>query len=125
MGEEFSECGNRGRAAVVTKGDTLLFWSMKPGGELDPAVKCRVSRRERRRDAMWIHKIQRPNGMRKITRCTMQGPAPETCKDTNAVCADGGERRMHGEPGYMVSSCVSCRQCVWWRDGTYTKPELT
>ena len=33
---KFSECGNLGRGIKARKGDALLFWSMKPGGELDP-----------------------------------------------------------------------------------------
>ena len=31
----FSQCGNKGKAVKPNKGDAILFWSMKVGGELD------------------------------------------------------------------------------------------
>ena len=132
-GKNFSECGNRGRAAVVTKGDTLLFWSMKPGGELDPGSShagCPVVRGEKWTATKWIHVNPTTEWNAKNHKVHYAGgPAnSETCKDTNAACAGWAESgECTANPGYMVSSCkVSCRQCVGgWRDGTYTKPELT
>jgi len=132
-GKNFSECGNRGRAAVVKKGDALIFWSMKPGGELDPGSShagCPVVRGEKWTATKWIH--VNPTNQWNAENHKVHyagGPAnSETCKDTNAACggwAESGE--CTANPGFMVNSCkVSCRQCVGgWRDGSYDKPQLT
>ena len=132
-GKNFSECGNRGRAAVVRKGDALIFWSMKPGGELDPGSShagCPVVRGEKWTATKWIH-VNPTNQWNQNNHKVHYAGGPansETCKDTNAACpgwAEGGE--CTANPGFMVNSCkVSCRQCVGgWRDGSYTKPVLS
>ena len=73
-GKNFSECGNRGRAAVVTKGDTLLFWSMKPGGELDPGSShagCPVVRGEKWTATKLVHDPATRDKDRKITKIAL------------------------------------------------------
>jgi len=130
--KNFSDCGNRGRAALPQKGDALIFWSMKPGGELDPGSShagCPVIRGEKWTATKWIHvnPTNEWNGNNHKVHYE-GGPAnSETCKDTQDACAGWAESgECKNNPGFMVNSCkVSCRQCVGgWRDGSYDPPKL-
>lgn len=54
----FSVCGNNGKAVKPKKGDALLFWSMKVGGELDGGSShagCPVESGEKWTATKWIH----------------------------------------------------------------------
>ena len=55
---QFSDCGNLGRAVKPHRGDALLFWSMKTGGELDPGSShagCPVIKGEKWTATKWMH----------------------------------------------------------------------
>lgn len=54
----FSKCGNTGMAVKPSKGDAILFWSMKVGGELDAGSShagCPVVRGEKWTATKWMH----------------------------------------------------------------------
>ena len=127
----YSECGNGGKALKARKGDALLFWSMKPGGELDAGSShagCPVIKGEKWTATKWMHvnPLAGPNDDAHNVFYDGGPRATASCSDAQAECrgwAESGE--CDKNPGFMRESCkMSCRVCVGdWRDGSYVKPE--
>lgn len=113
----FTECGMRGLSVRPNKGDVLVFWSMKPGGELDPASRhgsCPVVEGEKWTATRWIHvgTAGVPDANHRLHKEDPRQPSKE-CTDDHSLCDDWA---MQGEcsnnPGYMLRNCrFSCRQC--------------
>ena len=128
---QYSECGNGGKSVKPRKGDALLFWSMKPGGELDPGSShagCPVIKGVKWTATKWMHvnAIGKPGD--DVHKIFYEGgpQSTESCKDTDDACrgwAESGE--CDKNPGFMLKSCaMSCRTCQGdWRDGSYDKPK--
>lgn len=130
---KFSECGNLGRSVKARKGDALLFWGMKPGGELDPGSShagCPVIKGEKWTATKWMHvnPLGAPgDDVHKIFYDGGPLPTP-ACKDANDACAGWAQSgECAKNPGFMHTSCaMSCRLCRGhWRDGGYEKPNIT
>ena len=130
---KFSECGNLGRSVKARKGDALLFWGMKPGGELDPGSShagCPVIKGEKWTATKWMHvnPLGAPgDDVHKIFYDGGPLPTP-ACKDANDACAGWAQSgECAKNPGFMHTSCaMSCRLCQGhWRDGGYEKPNIT
>jgi len=126
----YSTCGNGGRGVKARRGDALLFWSMKPGGELDSGSShagCPVIKGEKWTATKWMH-VNPIGAPSEETHKVFYdgGPRPTLdCNDAQDECrswAEGGE--CDKNPGFMHVSCkMSCRLCVGdWRDGGYDKP---
>jgi prolyl 4-hydroxylase len=128
---QYSECGNGGKSVKARKGDALLFWSMKPGGELDPGSShagCPVIKGVKWTATKWMHVNAIGKHGDDVHKIFYEGgpQATESCKDTDDACrgwAESGE--CDKNPGFMLKSCaMSCRACQGdWRDGGYDKPK--
>lgn len=130
---KFSECGNLGRGIKARKGDALLFWSMKPGGELDPGSShagCPVIKGEKWTATKWMHVNPLGAPGEDVHKIFYDGgplPTP-ACNDANEACAGWAQSgECDKNPGFMHKSCtMSCRLCRGhWRDGGYEKPSVT
>ena len=130
---KFSECGNLGRGIKARKGDALLFWSMKPGGELDPGSShagCPVIKGEKWTATKWMHVNPLGAPGEDVHKIFYDGgPLPTPgCNDANEACAGWAQSgECDKNPGFMHKSCtMSCRLCRGhWRDGGYEKPSVT
>ena len=122
---KFSECGNLGRGIKARKGDALLFWSMKPGGELDPGSShagCPVIKGEKWTATKWMHVNPLGAPGEDVHKIFYDGgPLPTPgCNDANEACAGWAQSgECDKNPGFMHKSCtMSCRLCRGhWRDG--------
>ncbi len=134
-GGKWSECAQQGLAVKPVKGDALLFWSMKVGGELDGGSShagCPVIRGEKWTATKWCAHA-RCHAFHVCVQCASP-PLPQPCRmhvgpaDAFAVnhnvykeprplavpgCDDSDERCFswaeQGEckrnPGFMLRSC--------------------
>jgi len=114
----YTACGMRGLSVRPNKGDVLVFWSMKPGGEVDPASKhgsCPVEVGEKWTATRWIHvgKAGLPDAKHRVHREDPRQPTQD-CEDENNNCEDwANSGECSKNPGYMLQHCrFSCRQCV-------------
>lgn len=127
---EYSACGAGGRAVKARKGDALLFWSMKPGGELDSGSShagCPVIKGEKWTATKWMHVNALGSKGEDVQKIFYDGGPLENanCKDTREECrgwSESGECAKN--PAFMHKECrMSCRLCQGgWRDGSYEKP---
>jgi len=127
---EYSACGAGGRAVKARKGDALLFWSMKPGGELDSGSShagCPVIKGEKWTATKWMHVNALGSKREDAHKIFYDGGPLENanCKDTREECrgwSESGECTKN--PAFMHKECrMSCRLCQGgWRDGSYEKP---
>ena len=128
---QFSDCGNLGRAVKPHRGDALLFWSMKTGGELDPGSShagCPVIKGEKWTATKWMHvaPVRDPSAEQRVFYEGREVGVPGRCEDADEGChgwAENGECEKN--PGFMRVSCkMSCGECAGrWREGGYDKPE--
>jgi prolyl 4-hydroxylase len=105
-GEGWSECAKKGLAVKATKGSALLFYSLKPSGEEDPASthgSCPTLAGEKWSATRWIHVGPfQPQGLAK--GCT---DSDEKCEEWAVL----GECEKN--PAYMLSNCrKSCDACA-------------
>jgi prolyl 4-hydroxylase len=124
----FSQCGNTGKAVKPSKGDAILFWSTKVGGELDGGSShagCPVVRGEKWTATKWMH-VAPVSSHDANHRVFYEGRevGTEECRDTHETCHSWAEQKECSKnPGYMLESCpLSCAVCNGsWRDGSYEK----
>lgn len=113
----FTECAMKGLSVRPRKGDALVFWSMKPGGELDAGSNhgsCPVVQGEKWTATKWIHVAKA--GLRDAKQVVhKEEPRYETedCSDGVQSCKGWAEQgECTNNPGYMLHSCrFSCRVC--------------
>ena len=131
---KFSECGNLGRGIKARKGDALLFWSMKPGGELDREARMRgvpssrVKNGRRRSGCTSTRSALRGKSVHKIFYDGGPLPTPG-CNDANEACAGWAQSgECDKNPGFMHKSCtMSCRLCRghWRGSASQASPSPT
>ena len=117
--------GNLGRAVKPHRGDALLFWSMKTGGELDPGSShagCPVIKGEKWTATKWMHvaPVRDPSAEQRVFYEGREVGVPGRCEDADEGChgwAENGECEKN--PGFMLVSCkMSCGECAGrWREG--------
>ena len=121
----WSECAEGNVAARARAGDALVFWSIMPNNEIDPAsmhAGCPVIKGEKWTGTKWIHA--------EPFRWRAPPPPPDVggCKDKNPTCkawANSGECKKNpefmwgkaGSPGVCVKACKKwcvpgARSCV-------------
>ncbi|XRA97883.1 prolyl 4-hydroxylase [Pycnococcus provasolii] len=120
----YSECAMKGLAIKPRKGDALLFWTLKVGGELDHGSNhagCPVIEGVKWSATKWIHVgplRSHRSGHIEYHEPKNVGPPKylpdgSPCKDGNSECemwAEDGECKKN--PGYMSSQCrLSCDTC--------------
>jgi prolyl 4-hydroxylase len=123
----FSVCGNNGKAVKPKKGDALLFWSMKVGGELDGGSShagCPVESGEKWTATKWIH-VAPLSSREAHQRVFFEGREVSTgkCADAHETCHTWAvQDECRKNPGYMLDTCpLSCTVCNGqWREGSYT-----
>ncbi|KAL3132857.1 hypothetical protein ABBQ38_006782 [Trebouxia sp. C0009 RCD-2024] len=110
VGDQWSDCAKRGLAVKTQKGDALLFFSLKPDGEVDPSSlhgSCATTKGEKWSATKWMH-------------VGSFGLSAEAQKAKWGDCIDGdtkcGEWAALGEctknPAYMMSTCKkACKAC--------------
>lgn len=126
---QFSKCGNMGKAVKPSKGDAILFWSMKVGGELDGGSShagCPVVRGEKWTATKWMH-VSSLSAFEAHHKVFYEGRevSTEQCKDTNKNCHGWAEQNECSKnPGFMLESCqLSCKKCSGiWQEGSYEQP---
>eukprot|EP00884_Botryococcus_braunii_P014959 jgi/Botrbrau1/23464/Bobra.106_1s0019.1 len=123
----FSECA-RGKVAVPPKkGDALLFWSLKPDGDLDPYALhagCPVVDGIKWTATVWIHvnPFRLASFNVPANQDLMGGKNPAHCRDYNQNCKIWAARgECQSRPEYMISdgynvgdcrkSCNACLDC--------------
>jgi len=110
-GEPWSSCADGTVAMHPKKGDGLLFWSITPTGEIDPAsmhAGCPVIRGVKWTGTKWIHAGP--------FRYSAPPPpsAPVGCEDRHNMCkawASSGECKSN--PNYMIGTAERPGNCVW------------
>lgn len=116
--EPWSECGGKGLAVKPRKGDALLFFSLKPGGELDRGSNhagCPVIRGVKWSATKWLHVLPlHQSGGHVVYEEPKRKPKPgSTCIDKHDQCefwAEEGECKKN--KGYMEANCpFSCEVC--------------
>jgi len=112
---KLSRCAQRGVAYHPRRGDAVLFWSLKPDGNLDPSSlhgSCPVIRGTKYSATKWMHVggfgMYAPNAKRS-----------HSCENENALCeqwARAGECEKN--PAFMIGSeeypggCMkACKKC--------------
>mmetsp|Transcript_16238 Transcript_16238/g.26221 ORF Transcript_16238/g.26221 Transcript_16238/m.26221 type:complete len:228 (+) Transcript_16238:1171-1854(+) len=126
---QFSKCGNTGKAVKPSKGDAILFWSMKVGGELDGGSShagCPVVRGEKWTATKWMHvsSLRLPDAHHKVFYEGRE-VSTESCNDTHATCHGWAEQHeCTKNPGFMLEACpLSCKTCSGrWQAGSYQQP---
>lgn len=113
----WSACARAGLAVKPVKGNALLFWSMKVGGELDGGSShagCPVIRGEKWTATKWMHVA--PADVFDAQHQVYKEPRPVAqpgCEDTDERCfswAEQGECKKN--PGFMLGACkASCQSC--------------
>uniref|UniRef100_A0A061S0K5 procollagen-proline 4-dioxygenase n=1 Tax=Tetraselmis sp. GSL018 TaxID=582737 RepID=A0A061S0K5_9CHLO len=104
----WSECALRGLSVKATKGDAVLFYSIKPDGSLDPRSlhgSCPTFRGEKWSATKWLR--AGPFGGKKAK--------PRSgCFDTEFMCPEWAEKgECDANPGYMKLECrKSCGVCT-------------
>ena len=116
-GGNWSKCAQQGLAVKPVKGDALLFWSMKVGGELDGGSShagCPVLKGEKWTATKWMH--VGPADAFSVNHVVFKEPRPVPvpgCDDNDERCftwAEQGECKRN--PGFMLQSCkASCQAC--------------
>lgn len=127
-GGQWSDCAKGVLAVKPRKGDVLLFWSMKAGGELDGGsshASCPVISGTKWTATKWMH-VGSLAG-RANSQVVWGTPKPEptpTCSDSHETCASWAEQgECSKNPGFMHDSCkLSCEICegVWPKEATET-----
>jgi prolyl 4-hydroxylase len=113
----WSACAAQGLAVKAVKGNALLFWSMKVGGELDGGSShagCPVIQGEKWTATKWMHVA--PADVFDAQHQVYKEPRPVAkpgCEDADERCfswAEQGECKRN--PGFMLGSCkASCEAC--------------
>lgn len=122
----YSVCGNNGKAVKPEKGDALLFWSTKVGGELDGGSShagCPVESGEKWTATKWMH-VAPLSSREAHQRVFFEGREVSTdnCADAHETCHTWAEQNeCDKNPGYMLDACpLSCTVCSGqWREGSY------
>ncbi|KAK9805139.1 hypothetical protein WJX72_001482 [[Myrmecia] bisecta] len=110
-GPEWSDCAQQGLAVKTRRGDALLFFSLHPDGETDPASlhgSCATIRGEKWSATKWMHVAA--FGLTAEQQKAKWGD----CIDADARCSEwAGMGECEKNPGYMNSSCrLSCKRCA-------------
>jgi len=116
----WSECAEGVVAARARAGDALVFWSVMPNNEIDPAsmhAGCPVIKGEKWTGTKWIHA--------EPFRWRPPPPPPDVggCKDKNPTCkawANSGECKKNA--GFMIGDKSSPGMCVKARGGFCAQP---
>lgn len=123
----FSQCGNKGLSVKPAKGDAILFWSMKIGGDLDAGSShagCPVFQGEKWTATKWLHvsPVSAPEAQQSVFQEGREVNWAD-CKDSNDAClAWSQQNECSKNPLFMLKECpLSCRKCTGiWREGQYT-----
>lgn len=123
---ETTACAKNGLTVVPRKGDAILFWNMKVGGDLDGGSShagCPVILGEKWTATKWIHvapstQLDARQRVLKEGRETTFGE----CRDSNIQCDVWAEQNeCEKNPQYMLDTCrLSCHRCTGiWREASY------
>lgn len=108
-GEGWSECAQKGLAVKATKGNALLFYSLKPDGTGDMKSthgSCPTLKGEKYSATKWIHVGAFRPGAQPVRKSSGCSDSHENCRDW----AEIGECTKN--PGYMLKTCAqSCHGC--------------
>ena len=123
----FSRCGNIGSSVKPAKGDAILFWSMKIGGELDGGSNhagCPVLHKEKWTATKWLH-VSPASVPEAHQRVFQEGREVgwADCRDSNDAChAWSLQNECVKNPSFMLKGCpLSCGKCFGiWKEGQYT-----
>mmetsp|Transcript_5861 Transcript_5861/g.24223 ORF Transcript_5861/g.24223 Transcript_5861/m.24223 type:complete len:240 (+) Transcript_5861:869-1588(+) len=123
----FSRCGNIGSSVKPAKGDAILFWSMKIGGELDGGSNhagCPVLHTEKWTATKWLH-VSPASVPEAHQRVFQEGREVgwADCRDSNDAChAWSLQNECVKNPSFMLKGCpLSCGKCFGiWKEGQYT-----
>jgi prolyl 4-hydroxylase len=117
-GWRWSRCAQEGVAVKPVKGNALLFWSMKVGGELDGGSShagCPVINGTKWTATKWMHVA--PATEYDAHQVVFKEPRPKRragCGDKEERCfswAEQGECKRN--PGFMLTTCrASCDACT-------------
>lgn len=109
-GDEWSDCAKQGLAVKAKKGDALLFYGLKPNGDIDPASlhgSCPTTKGEKWSATKWLH--VGGYGASSLLARASRGE----CVDTDDRCAEWAaiDECQKNKP-FMQKVCrMSCDLC--------------